>query len=276
MASRFAQLHPRRFFLETWAEINAETIGRPPAARPAKRKDEATPAPFDLRVVAVLVTVAVSLTFMEYYGDRSTFRDLFSPGIISRSHRYFELWSFAYWSGCRLLGYVVLPCIVVAFMRGERLRDYGMATRGFLQHLWMYGVLFAIVLPSVIIVSYTGEFRNYYPFYDEAGRSWRDFFLWELVYGLQFLSLEFFFRGFMLQSLKRTLGAYSIFVMVVPYCMIHFGKPFVEALAAILAGIVLGTLALKTRSIWCGVLIHVSVAVTMDLAALWQRGALPQ
>jgi membrane protease YdiL (CAAX protease family) len=60
--------------------------------------------------------------------------------------------------------------------------------------------------------------------------------------------------------------------MVVPYCMIHFGKPFLEALAAIAAGIVLGTLALKTRSIWCGVLIHVSVAISMDVAALVQRG----
>ena len=59
--------------------------------------------------------------------------------------------------------------------------------------------------------------------------------------------------------------------MVVPYNMIHYGKPFLEANAAIIAGIVLGTLALKTRSIWCGFLIHVSVAISMDLAALIQR-----
>ena len=34
--------------------------------------------------------------------------------------------------------------------------------------------------------------------------------------------------------------------------------------------VVLGTLALKTRSIWCGFLIHVSVALSMDLAAIAQ------
>jgi membrane protease YdiL (CAAX protease family) len=57
--------------------------------------------------------------------------------------------------------------------------------------------------------------------------------------------------------------------------MIHFGKPWMEVLAAVVAGIVLGTLAMKTRSIWNGFFIHVSVALSMDLAALLQTGPLP-
>jgi membrane protease YdiL (CAAX protease family) len=58
--------------------------------------------------------------------------------------------------------------------------------------------------------------------------------------------------------------------MVVPYCMVHYPKPLPETLAAIVAGIALGTLAMKTRSIWGGVLIHVGVALTMDLLAVAQ------
>jgi membrane protease YdiL (CAAX protease family) len=54
--------------------------------------------------------------------------------------------------------------------------------------------------------------------------------------------------------------------------MIHFGKPFPETLAAIIAGIVLGTISLKSRSIWMGVAIHYTVALSMDIAALWQKG----
>jgi membrane protease YdiL (CAAX protease family) len=57
-------------------------------------------------------------------------------------------------------------------------------------------------------------------------------------------------------------------VMVVPYCMIHYGKPMPETLGAIVAGIVLGTLAMRTRSIWGGVLIHIAVAITMDMMAV--------
>jgi hypothetical protein len=64
------------------------------------------------------------------------------------------------------------------------------------------------------------------------------------------------------------MGSSAIFVMIIPYCMIHYGKPMAETLGAIIAGTVLGTLAMRTRSIWGGVLIHVGVAVTMDLLAL--------
>jgi membrane protease YdiL (CAAX protease family) len=97
--------------------------------------------------------------------------------------------------------------------------------------------------------------------------------MWEALYAAQFLALEFFFRGFLLQGLRRALGANAIFVMLVPYCMIHFGKPLPETLGAIGAGLILGTLAMRTRSIWGGVLIHVGVATTMDVLAL--RGCPP-
>ena len=49
--------------------------------------------------------------------------------------------------------------------------------------------------------------------------------------------------------------------MIVPYCMIHYGKPMPETLGAIVAGLILGTLAMRTRSIWGGVLIHIGVAI---------------
>lgn len=66
----------------------------------------------------------------------------------------------------------------------------------------------------------------------------------------------------------------AVLLAVMPYCMIHFGKPMPETLGAIFAGIALGTLSLFTRSIWLGVAIHVSVAVSMDLISLWLAGRL--
>jgi membrane protease YdiL (CAAX protease family) len=62
--------------------------------------------------------------------------------------------------------------------------------------------------------------------------------------------------------------------MTVPYCMIHFGKPLPETLGAIFAGLFLGTVSLWTRSIWLGTALHISVAVSMDLAALYYKGQL--
>lgn len=221
--------------------------------------------PYDWRVIVVLVTVAVSLSLQEYFGERGHYQKLFP---YDASDPYWTLKGFAWWSGWRFFGYMVLPAITIWLMPGERVRDYFISTRGFVRHIWIYVGLFLVVLPAVIIAAQAESFFRTYPFYKQANRSAFDFWAWQGLYALQFLSLEFFFRGYMLHGLRRTMGSKAVFVMVIPYCMIHFGKPFPETMGAIIAGIVLGTLAMRTKSIWGGVLIHVGVALTMDLLAL--------
>jgi membrane protease YdiL (CAAX protease family) len=73
----------------------------------------------------------------------------------------------------------------------------------------------------------------------------------------------------MVHALKKRFGYYSIFIMMIPYCMIHFGKPLPETIGAVFAGIVLGSMSLKSNSIWLGVLLHFSVAISMDFFAVW-------
>ena len=63
-----------------------------------------------------------------------------------------------------------------------------------------------------------------------------------------------------------------MFAMTVPYVMIHFRKPLPETFGAFFAGIALGTLALRTRSIYGGVIIHVSIAWSMDFFVLFHGG----
>jgi membrane protease YdiL (CAAX protease family) len=187
-----------------------------------------------------------------------------------------RLWQLGYlywWAGVRIAGYVVVPMIALACWPGQRIRDYHLSGRGFFRHLVIYVALFLLVLPLVIIASRTHQFRETYPFYRNANHSYGDLFAWEAVYAAQFMALEFFFRGFLLQGLRRAIGGNAVFVMLVPYCMIHFGKPLPETLGAIGAGLILGTLAMRTKSIWGGVLIHLGVAMTMDLLAL--RGCPP-
>lgn len=251
-------LRAPELFVEQWRAIDAETVRDPGDAGRASRT-----------ILAVLATVAVSLTLQEYLGGHDTYERLFPP---DGSH-YWELRGYVWWSGWRVFGYVIIPMIVLACLPGQRIRDYHVSLRGFFHHLWIYAGLFALVLPAVLIASTTRAFRMTYPFYRIANRSLEDLAMWEALYAAQFLSLEFFFRGFLLHGLRRALGANAIFVMLVPYCMIHYGKPLPETLGAIGAGLILGTLAMRTRSIWGGVLIHVGVATTMDVLAL--RGCPP-
>ena len=182
--------------------------------------------------------------------------------------------SSVYWSLARLLGYVAIPALVIRFALREKLNDYGFRVHDTARFFTVYLVLLAGIGPFVVMASYTPEFQSAYPFYPiaQGERLWPWFWAWEVLYALQFVSLEFFFRGFLLHGLVRRFGYLSIFVMMVPYMMIHFQKPALEALGSIIAGFVLGTLALESRSIWWGAMAHVSVALSMDFLALWHRG----
>jgi membrane protease YdiL (CAAX protease family) len=56
--------------------------------------------------------------------------------------------------------------------------------------------------------------------------------------------------------------------------MIHFVKPPLEAAASIVGGIVMGALALRSRSIWWGAALHVAIAALMDVMSLGHKGFL--
>ena len=245
------------------------------------------------RVPLVMCWGAVILTCLEYYGSyyawtHSSIYKWLSTNAVSmwlyktQVFLAFSDWyapfrgvsRHAFWSLSCSACYFLLPAIVILLTPRDRIRDYGLSLKGFRSHLWIYVLLFLIVLPAVIAVSYTKSFQGTYPFYRAAARSWTDLSLWWLFYGIQFFCLEFFFRGYLLQGTKRGLGAYAIFFSSVPYCMIHFGKPMPETLGAIIAGVALGTLAMRTRSIWSGFFIHISVAYSMDILSLWQKGKL--
>jgi membrane protease YdiL (CAAX protease family) len=271
-------------FRKTWRQLDLDAHEH--------QKKTLAEGRYDYRPAVLFVTTALVLTLQEYYGGRSFYEDhihpflreveagqLTSPGGLGgyvNLRRYNELYSYGWWSFARCFGYVVVPFAVWKLVfRKDSLLDMGLRLRGLLSHAWIYGLCLAVVLPAVVIVSRAPDFGNYYPFYKLASRSWFDLACWEAMYFAQFFALEIFFRGFWLSGLKTTLGSGAIFAMCVPYCMIHYGKPYLEAAGAVVAGIALGSLSMKTKSVYSGFIVHVTVALSMDLLALSHRHALP-
>ena len=72
----------------------------------------------------------------------------------------------------------------------------------------------------------------------------------------------------MLFGLERKFGRYSILIQTLPFAVMHYNKPFPEAIGSIFAGVLLGVIALETRSFIYGAAIHWFVAMTMDVLAL--------
>jgi uncharacterized protein len=226
---------------------------------------------------AVACTVAaLSLVFMEYVPERGLLALVYRqrPGLYDP--RWASLVELAVWVGIRLVGFFVLPALAIRFVLGQRVREHGLRTAGLRRQLPAYGWLFLLVLPCIALASLRPEFARYYPFYRFAARSWLDLACWELLYAAHFVALEFFFRGFWLTACRARFGSAAVYVTLVPYCMIHFTKPLLEVLAAIPAGVVLGLLAMRARSIWGGALLHVAVAWSMDALALLQGVGFPR
>jgi membrane protease YdiL (CAAX protease family) len=194
-----------------------------------------------------------------------------SPQLREALTPYEALLPLATWTLGALFLYLLVPWLVARFALGRSLSDLGLNARGLRHHLTLYAALFAPVLLAVLVVASTPAFQAKYPFY-QSPRGLPDLVVWESLYLLQFLALEFFFRGFLVHGTRRQLGSFAAFVPLVPYVMIHFSKPLLETLGAVIAGSVLGLMSLRTGSVAGGVLIHGAVAVSMDMAALAYRG----
>lgn len=238
----------------------------------------------------VLITAALGMVTMQFGGMERVFFDLFggllsdpsspqaaymSPVGLARSNPWYDLLSLVHWVGFCVLGYAIIPMAYLKLSK-RKLGDYYISPRGFFNHLGVYLALAAPVLVVVWVVSFLEDFQSIYPFYKGSSRSWFDLIAWELAYGLQFLALEFFFRGFLLEGLRRAMGHGAIFVMLVPYCMVHFGKTAAESVGSLAAGVVLGVLAMSFRSIWGGALLHWIIAIAMDVASMVQTDRLPK
>ena len=95
--------------------------------------------------------------------------------------------------------------------------------------------------------------------------------LYELCYALDFFSIEFFFRGFLILAFARIVGLQAIIPVACFYCCIHFGKTMPEAISSFFGGILLGIISYFTKSIWGGLFIHIGIAWLMELLAFLQH-----
>ncbi|VTR92629.1 caax amino terminal protease : Abortive infection protein OS=Nitrosomonas sp. (strain Is79A3) GN=Nit79A3_3094 PE=4 SV=1: Abi [Gemmata massiliana] len=278
-----------KLLLHVWQTWFGEPLRRVEAESLAYRlSDEGRRV--DWKTPTVLLTAAICLTLQQYTATPGqvlgTARFLAStfggPDSAAEVDTLLRKWSGdqlaarLWWAGIAVLTYAIIPLLVLTIGFRARPADYGLKLRGVL-NAWPLYVLFTLVMvPLVWVCSGEDRFQQTYPFFRFGSPEHvrKDLWKWELAYAAQFVSLEFFFRGFIIHGTKHRFGMYAVFVSVVPYVLIHFGKPMPEATASIIAGVVLGFMSLVTRSVWLGAALHIGVAWGMDFACLARRGFL--
>jgi hypothetical protein len=249
---------------------------------------------FDRTALVVLLAVPLALTLLDYYGMPWHYpvHRARRPALTQWKMRPVEaplaehlegiempgppaVRHYVWWGAACLAFLVLLPMLAGWLLAKKSPRALGLKLKGTAHDAWMYLLLYVLFFPILYLVSLSADFQRTYPFFkpqpDELGSA---FLVFEAVYCLQFFAVEFFFRGFMVLGLKPALGRASVLVMIAPYCMIHYYKPMPEAMGAIAAGLVLGSLAWRTGTILYGWALHYAVALTMDLLGLYHRGLL--
>jgi membrane protease YdiL (CAAX protease family) len=186
-----------------------------------------------------------------------------------------KIWSgdaLVYWQKC--LGWVVrvfvllIPVYIVWFLKDKNNQPfYGSAA---LTNVKPYLLMLLFMLPLIAIASTQADFLHTYPkakFLQPliiTNKGWR-YVLYELCYGFDFVSIEFFFRGFLILALLHICGMHCIVPVACFYCAIHLGKPMYEAISSFWGGLLLGIVSYNTGSVWGGLIVHLGIAWFMEV-----------
>lgn len=220
----------------------------------------------DKKAVTVFISSIIMLTISWYFSNPEFFRDYFSF-IQSEEIVIEELISFLYWFIFDFILFFVVPFYIIKLIFKENLSEYGALLGNKRLGLFFLIIAAFVIIPIIIIVSNNSSFTSYFPLMNSAVDDWKIFLVYELVFIAFIFSWEFIFRGFMLFGLEKKFGIYSVFIQMIPFVLLHSGKPFIETFASIFGGLFLGYLALRTRSMIYGFLIHAIILIALDIIA---------
>jgi len=193
---------------------------------------------FDLNLIAVVSISTLVLILERYY----------------RLHIDFP-------QATQLVYYLLVPLAAGFLFFRDKPPDYGIRIGRWKEAI----IIISICLAAMAVILYAVSKRpDFYSYYHKAHIDWPDFLLKAALY---MFAWEFIFRGYMLFGLEKSIGRNAIFVQMIPFALLHFGKPFLETLACIPGGFIMGYIAYRTRSFLPCFLIHFGSYVMMYLFA---------
>ncbi|MBC7451643.1 MAG: CPBP family intramembrane metalloprotease [Cytophagales bacterium] len=173
--------------------------------------------------------------------------------------------------------YFIPVLLYYFFFEKENKNFYGLAPTKWDLKPYLF-MLFAVMMPLIIIASFTASFQESYPIYNMTvykdqlpGSYWQQVLVFESMYLFDFSYIELLFRGIMVHTMYKYMGAECILAMATVYCTYHFGKPMGETISSFVGGTIVGILSLRTQSLYGGIIIHAGIALMMEAASFGQK-----
>ncbi|MBN2572235.1 MAG: CPBP family intramembrane metalloprotease [Ignavibacteriales bacterium] len=217
----------------------------------------------DKKVITIFLTIGVIQTISWYYTSRRFFRANLYYDVFGGNQNV-ELYEFLFWFIGDFIALFVLPLLIIKIFLKERISDFGVKFGDIKIGLKYSFIFLAFMVPVIWFISASPAFAIKYPHLQKAKMDWMLFLIYEMGMLLYMFSWEFIWRGFMLFGLEVKFGYYAVLIQMIPFVILHNGKPDIETFSSILGGIALGILALRTRSFIYGVIVHMGVMLSID------------
>jgi len=108
-----------------------------------------------------------------------------------------------------------------------------------------------------------------------AGVSLINLLVWSLLRLVYYVAFEFFYRGFLLMSVREHHGlVMAIWLQAGFSFLIHLGTPTAEVIAALPAGFLFAALGLRGQSLVYPILFHWVIGMSTDIFCLYRLGLL--
>lgn len=216
----------------------------------------------DALTVTVLLVSAVLVILQMQFGDRALFRRHFADAF---SSPWRELLPWGWWFGMQgILGFLIPVGILMGVFR-LKAAEIGIGLGDWRLALWLMAAYLPLVVIGTWVLSSGDAFLTQYPHYSPAARDWKLFAIYHAFFLAYWVGWEYLWRGFVLFGTAPRLGVLAIVVQAVPFAVLHFNKPFPEALLSLVGGVALGALVWRCRSFWIAVPIHAAQMLILDL-----------
>ena len=186
-----------------------------------------------------------------------------------------------------LIGLIFVPMLAILLVFREEPGKFGLVPGSSRQAWYFVGAAFLAMLAGCVYASNLRVFQVHYPLFrlfPEFAEAFSRYPLenpWKVApwmmlyaeasYGLYMFCWEFFFRGYLLFGLSRSIGWWAVLVQAAAFCLLHLGKPPLEMILSFPAGIILGMLALNAKSFVPGFVLHWAVSVSLNVMVVMNR-----
>ena len=149
----------------------------------------------------------------------------------------------------------VCPLLVILIVLRKNPLNFGL--RLGVPRIW--GLHVGVICLAAAVILYASSFSSsLQSYYRTENFDFLNYF-WTSCVSLS--ASEFLYRGFLLFGLKEKFKEGSVLLQMIPFALMHLGKPELETVSTIFTGILFGYVAYRGKSYWPAFIIHLFINV---------------